>query len=377
MKILHVIDSGGLYGAEKILLDLVKEQAKKGLKPEIASIGEKSIPEKPLEKEAREAGLPLSIFRMRPGPNLLGAMNIRNYAVRNGFDIYHSHGYKGNILLGYMPFVLRQLPVIATLHGYTGTGKGLSKIHLYEWLDRLVLRRLDAVVLVSGRMLDHPKLMGIKNINYQVIENGIDLQPIKKSAGNLQSAKVTDFCKNGFIVGAVGRLSKEKGHEFLIDAFGRIVQNIAEAKLLILGEGPMRQSLEQKVSEQGLNNRVLMPGYVGNASQFMTFFDVFVLSSMTEGLPVTLLEAMRAEKPVVATNVGAMTDFVQHGKNGLLVNPADAGSLAKAVEQIFHDNNLRMLSDKTNADLLKKFSSDRMASDYQRLYQEILKKRNQ
>ena len=103
MRVLHIIDSGGMYGAEVMLLNLVEEQIRQGLKPVIASIGDNQTGEKPLEIEAHKRGFPLKIFRMRPGPNFIGAWKILNYAKSIDCNLLHSHGYKGNILFGFLP----------------------------------------------------------------------------------------------------------------------------------------------------------------------------------------------------------------------------------------------------------------------------------
>lgn len=373
LRILHVIDSGGMYGAEKVLVNLVSEQMRMGLHPEIVSIGDKGIKEKPLEQKARKMGLPLSVFRMRPGPNLFGAIYLRNHAVRNGFDLYHSHGYKGNILLGALPAKVRRLPLVSTLHGYTNTG-GFNKMRLYEWLDRVILNRLDGVVLVSPTMLTHPKLAILNKSKCHVIENGIDGWIEDETSPELNSSHVAEFCKDGFIIGAVGRLSREKGFDYLIEAFSKIAGKFSRTKLLILGEGGMRRSLEEKIHSFGLQARVLMPGYVRDAAQYMQFFDVFVLSSITEGLPVTLLEAMQAGKPVVSTRVGAMKELVHDGENGLLVEPFDSSALARAIERFCRDEKfLRNSGEKAKQEAGQKYSSKRMALEYHSLYRKILK----
>ena len=375
MKVLHVIDSGGMYGAETVLLNLVQEQVKLGLQAEIASIGEWGIIEKPLEQEARSRGFNVSEFRMRPGPNPVGAVRLRNHAKRNGFDILHSHGYKGNILLGAMLPVFRRLPLVSTLHGYTSTG-GMSKMGLYEWLDRKMLSRLDAVVLVSETMRDHPKLAGIKGLDFHVIHNGI---PLVRNNGDGPSGtldhKIKDFCVNGFIIGAVGRFSHEKGFHTLIDAFASVARQAPDPKLLILGDGGLRHELEMQVSSLELEERVFMPGYVQDAAGYMTLFNVFVLSSLTEGLPMTLLEAMQCCLPIVSTRVGGMISVLRHEENGLLVDPYDPKALAEALMRVYSDGNLRTkLGREAGREVRKKHSSELMASEYLDLYREVLQK---
>jgi len=148
LKILHIIDSGGLYGAEIMLLHLIDEQKKLGLKPVLLSIGRKGIAEKPIEIEASKREIEVHKFRMRSGPNIVWAIKILLFAQKNAFDLMHSHGYKGNILFGFMPKPVRKLPLISTLHGWTST-TGFSKMRVYLWLDSLSLRFIDAVVLVN------------------------------------------------------------------------------------------------------------------------------------------------------------------------------------------------------------------------------------
>ena len=114
MKILHIIDSGGLYGAEMVLLNLVAEQIKLGLEPTIASIGEKGIVEKPLETEVIKRGFKLKKFRMQPGPDYMGASKILRFAKQEYFDLMHSHGYEGNI------FSLRGVKIIYLKSAATG-----------------------------------------------------------------------------------------------------------------------------------------------------------------------------------------------------------------------------------------------------------------
>ena len=103
LKIFHFIDSGGLYGAEVMLINLAREQQAAGLQPVIGSIGEVGISEKALESAARKEGIPVKTFRMKPGINVQGIRNILAYCHANGFHVIHSHGYKGNIFLVFCP----------------------------------------------------------------------------------------------------------------------------------------------------------------------------------------------------------------------------------------------------------------------------------
>jgi len=334
MKILHVIDSGGLYGAEVMLLNLMEEQCQQGLVPILASIGEHGISEKPLEAAARHRGLRIETFRMRPGPNFVAAFNILRFARREGIDIIHSHGYKGNILFGMIPKSLRRIPIVATLHGWTWTG-GWNRMRLYEWLDRISLRFIDRVVVVNEAMRDKLKLKKL-----YVVNNGVPTEEPGVNTNDATDATITAFCAEGFIVGAIGRLSPEKGFDILLDAVSEVLGTHPNVRLLILGEGNERGVLEAKIKRLGLEQSVLLPGYVANAKCYLPLFNVFVLSSLTEGLPIVILEAMQAGVPIVATRVGGIPEVLENGKAGKLVVPGNCAVLVNGISEV-SDNSVR------------------------------------
>ena len=155
IKVLHLIDSGGLYGAEMMLLNLVEEQVKSGQKPLILSAGTPGIKEKAIEVEAKKRGLPVKAVRMKAGINFVKAFQIISFAKNENFDILHSHGYKFNILLGMLPRVFRKIPIVTTIHGYIPEKK-YSKLAAYQWLDRVLIKSFDNVIFVNKYMLKQP-----------------------------------------------------------------------------------------------------------------------------------------------------------------------------------------------------------------------------
>ena len=378
-----------------MLLNLVAEQIKMGLKPTIASIGKKGISEKAIETEALERGFAVKKFRMSPGPNFVGALEILRYARQKVFDLMHCHGYKGNIMFGLMPRRLRGIPIVTTLHGYTSTGNGFNRMRLYEWLDSKSLKYIDAVVLVSKAMKSHFRIRKLDQTKVHVIHNGIPIQekPIDESNNqpfndsttqqfilstiqskdlanqpfnqnnqsllqfnnlvnqpfnqydcppshllNLSSSitagldqDIIEFCQKSFTIGSIGRLSPEKGYLCLVEAFRKALEDFKDLRLVIIGEGEERKILEKRIAELNLENRVLLPGYRKDAKRYLGLFDVFVLSSLTEGLPITLLEAMQERVPIIATKVGGIPDVLEQGKAGLLIQPGKSRELYSAI----------------------------------------------
>lgn len=369
MRILHIIDSGGMYGAEVMLLNLVEEQIQQGLKPVIASIGCHRCGKKAIETEARNCNFPVKIFRMHPGPNFFGAWKILQYARSINCNLLHSHGYKGDILLGLLPKIMRKIPLVSTAHGWTST-VGFSKLKIYEWLDRISLHFADAVVLVNKEMLNLPFFKGNFSGRIHVIDNGIAEKP---RCGPQLRGDIKSFCEGNNVIGAIGRLSDEKGFSYLIDALSEINKTQADVRLLVLGEGPQRELLERKIYKLGIADLVYMPGFVQGASSYLTLFDVLVLPSVSEGLPLTLLEGMREGVPVVASAVGGIPDALDAGKCGVLVPPGNIGCLADALLDTLSPGGAAALLAKQGrkrfADL---YGSARMCKEYAVLYKELL-----
>ena len=380
MKILHIMDSAGLYGAEIMLLNLVAEQIELGLEPTIASIGEKEIDEKPLETAAIRRGFNVRNFRMKPGPNIGGALEVLRFAHAAGFEIMHSHGYKGNILFGFMPRRVRKLPLVSTLHGYTSTN-GFTKMRVYEWLDTKSLKFIDRVVLVNKGMLNHPRLERLLGVNFRVVDNGIPLPTAAREDERIWAdgkggvdAKIADFCAKGFTVGTIGRLSTEKGYRYLIQALKLLQNEGLDARLVMIGEGYQRPELEKLVAAAGLSDRVFLPGYREGARRYLSLFNVFVMSSLTEGLPITLLEAMQAKVPIVATAVGGIPEVLDNGSAGLLVGPGKPGAISEAIHRVFAENQLgQKLGNAAYERVVTAYSSEAMAGHYLEIYQELLK----
>ena len=377
MRILHVIDSGGLYGAEMVVLNLAAEQVRQGLEPVIASIGEKGIREKPLEAEAGRRGLKVVKFRMIPGPNLPGMLEVLSYAQKNGFDILHSHGYKGDVAFGFLPRGVRKIPLVSTLHGWTSTN-GLSKNRVYEWLQRKSLKHIDAVVLVHRGMLSNPELKKVRGVHFHIVNNAIPFDPATQQTQQTQQTldqTIVDFCSKGYTVGSIGRLSPEKGYHFLLRAFGSLAAGDPTIRLVILGEGGERGNLENLIRELRLEGRVLLPGYQRNGFKYMPLFRVFALSSTTEGLPITALEAMHAGVPIVATSVGGLTELLTHRETGLLVDKGDVAALSEAIGEVLNSPDLhRKLSSQAKDFAGEKLSSRAMAQGYLGIYTHVLER---
>lgn len=180
--------------------------------------------------------------------------------------------------------------------------------------------------------------------------------------------------EQGPVVASIGRLSKEKGFSYLIEAVRILLQEHGEnVRLLLIGDGRLRRELQRQADECGLKDVFLITGYLKNARNLLELVNIYVIFSLTEGLPITLLEAMASGTPIVATAVGGIPYVIENGKDALLVPSQDAQALAQAVREVLHDDLLSSnLIEYPSGKVNKEYSSTIMAEKYyDLLYREI------
>jgi glycosyltransferase involved in cell wall biosynthesis len=372
MRILHLIHSEGVYGAERILLYLAREQQRRGHEPVIGSIGPLGVGAKEIETTAKSSGLPMVPIRIasRPTPGVIRSLlqTVRDIAP----DVLHSHGYKADILLGFLPRRVRG-PMLTTLHGWTAGGK-FDALWLYERLDRISLRMIDAVVVVAPTMLQLPALRRIAPDRLRLIENGIP--PLAERLQDLAArgvglpAELLSFMAQKPTVVAIGRLSREKGVAVLLEAFAR-VRAERPCQLLIVGEGPERAALQRRIQQLNLTDSAHISGYLEGADRLLKHAAGFVMSSLTEGMPLVLLEALQWQVPILATHVGAIPELLDGSRGGELVAPGDALALAAGLERMLAAPRGAGAGAGAAPETTSRFSSALMAEKYLMRYQRI------
>ncbi len=358
-----------------MLLTLVAEQLKQGINSMILSVGEAGLADKAIEREAHRLGLPITPWRMKAGMNLKGAAEITRWAQKNSYDILHSHGYKFNILLALLPKSLKTEATVTTIHGYVNA-KPFTKMWIYELLDKHTLRRMSKVVLVNGEMAKFSPFKNLPKEMLAVIPNGISLAPSDgKDDKNIREDVQVFARRFDFKLIAIGRLSPEKGLGQALNALSHlVVKGGMDIGLCIMGEGRLRDSLKAMSCELGIEDRVLFTGYTENASAHLALFDCLIMPSLTEGLPITLLEAMAARTPVIASSVGGIPTALDDGKYGVLVTPGNQRQLHDAIKDV--KTNFAMA--KAKAVLAREFvenvySDKAMTSAYLDMYSSLLK----
>ena len=203
-------------------------------------------------------------------------------------DVWHAHDYKTN-LLGLL--VRRRWPMrlVTTVHGWVEL---TLKTRVYHLLDRWTMPKYDRVICVSPDLRDSCQRFGVKQDRLQLIENAIDTEQFRRRVSPAEAKKKLGVSPDELLVGAVGRLSNEKGFDLLIRAFAALDSDAPPSKLVILGEGDEKPNLQALIDHLGLADRVTLAGFQSNTIDWYQAMDVFVLSSLREGLPNVVLEAM-------------------------------------------------------------------------------------
>jgi glycosyltransferase involved in cell wall biosynthesis len=302
--------------------------------------------------------------------NLKGAATVLKTATEQRIDVIHSHGYKTNILLGLASKPRNAPPVITTLHGWTAK-QTFSKLGLYRLLDQRLLRRQGAVVLVNETMKTLPAIRSLPPHQVFFIPNGLTLESPPATADDPVAKQLREFRRAGSVViGGVGRLSPEKNFGALIEALAQLPAELRHVVLALLGSGPQEAELRALIASQGLTGRVWLAGYVANARTYLKDMDILSIPSLTEGLPMILLEAMAAELPIVATAVGAIPATL--AGCGTLVPAGDIGALATAIATVA--GNLPAAREQAAAArqrVREHYSATTMATRYLEVYESV------
>lgn len=345
-------------GLERVVLALAAGQHEKGCRVDVAALVSNGS-EPALLGELRAAGIAVS--SIVTGSRSYGTQmrRIIDVAAEIRPDVIHSHGYLPDVLVGVMR---RQTFARATtVHGFTGGG---WKNRLYEWLQVRAHRHFDSVVAVSEHIRDRLVRAGVPPDRVHVIRNALPPSADVVSRANARASLRVPA--DAFSIGWVGRLSHEKGLDVLIDALPALRD--LPFHVTVVGDGQERPRLESRARDRGVSDRITFTGVVPDSGRLMRAFDVLVLSSRTEGTPMTLLEAMRAAVPVVATSVGGIPHVISSA-DGVLVPPERPDVLADALRQTHNDRGAA--AERASRAALKmqtEFACDPWIDAYERIY---------
>ncbi len=285
------------------------------------------------------------------------------------FDLIHGHSSKGGALAR---LAARRLgiPSVYTSHAMVTLDPTLAawQWYVYRRIERWLARRTGAMIAVSDDEADHIRALGIDTRRVHVVANGVP--PIDFPSREAARSRLR-ISPDEVVVGFVGRLSTQKAPEVLLDVFASVARQYSNARLVMIGGGPLDAAVRERAQKVGFGSRALFLGDVV-ATELMPAFDVFCLSSRYEAMPYVYLEALAAGLPIVSARVGGATMCVKPGENGLLVNPDDVAGLAAALMKLVGDAPLRTRFAAASARMATRFSATEMVRQTLRVYDHVL-----
>lgn len=372
INVLHIVLSLQVGGLERFVIDLI-ENYSSGVRSYIVCLDDAGELAQSCKAES------LYSLHKKPGVSLSAIRRLCELARELRIDVIHTHNTSPH-LHGAVAGMLAGIPVVHTKHG-RNRKHGLRKIMLYR-LSALLSRKVVAVSRNAADDCTH--LEGIPAEKVMVILNGIDTRLFAPMGLDMHHAPQIpprpplqrgELCGDGICtIGIVARLSPVKDHHTLLLACKHLYDRQAQFRLLIIGDGPLRRELEKNVNELGLTEQVEFTGMRHDIPAQLHRLDMFVLSSVSEGISLTLLEAMATSLPIVATDVGGNPEVVKDGVTGFIVPPSNPEALADKLAYLIHNPDLRRrMGEEGRKRVVEQFDIRQTARKYEELYRSVLK----
>ena len=364
-RVLYIIDSLKIGGAEMLLMGLLDGVAEAGGQAHVAY-----FTPGPLEAEVRRRGVPLTRLSDKGLKDPRVILRVRRLIRDWQPDVVHTHLLKSD-LVGQIAARMTGTPRLITLHNtdHWRSNRVMSAVY------RTATRGADACIAVSERVAEHvADTRGYARGRITTIVNGIDLDHFRPGQPAL------DLTRYGVPQGAptvavIGRLMPQKDHRNFVDAAAIVARQMPDVRFLIVGDGPLKADIAGRIADVGpARDRIILTGEITEMAQLLSAVDVQAISSAWEGLPMTLLEGMAMEKPVVTTDVGGIADVVEDGHNGRLVPAKDPQALAAALLDVLRDaDRARKLGRAARQTIAATYGSDVMRNRLFAIYDRVAK----
>jgi glycosyltransferase involved in cell wall biosynthesis len=359
LRVLEIVESSG-GGTGRHVLDLAEGLAAHGCNVHVL-YSPRRADRLFLERVARLSGVRATPLWMHTGlhpSDLFAVRSIRRYLRKNGpFDVIHGHSSKGGALARLAGF-RSGAAIFYTLHGLIMMDPGLAwwKRSFYLAIERTLSAATAAIIAVSPEEARAAVRLGLGQSRVITIPNGVGLLRCTRRSDARRALGIGDA---ELLVGFVGRLVTQKAPHVLLQAFAEVAREVPHARLVMVGDGPLRGDMDRFAQALGVGTMVLWLGE-RDAREVLAALDIFALSSRKEGLPYVVLEAMAVGLPVVATASSGVESLIEQGVNGSIVATDDSLAFARALLEIGRDDARRRAMGKASLRLVQNFSIDSM-----------------
>lgn len=357
----HSIDIGGI---ENLILELIRAQDPAEYEPLVCVFETKGF----LEEEFRAAGAQVFVLPKRAGLDPTLPFRLAALIRRSGADLLHTHN-QSSWLYAVLANLLTRKPLLHTMH--SSCGQDPSRAGRWKRIEWALSLFTDKIVPVARSIADHLVMQqGVSKSRVETIHNGIKTQLFRNPGDAVRTRSRLSMAPGAFVIGNVARLYPIKDQKTLLAAFALFAPKVESARLLLVGEGPLRGPLTELAERLGISSRILFLGNRRDVPELLQIMDLFVLSSLREGFPVSILEAMASGIPVIATRVDGCLEVVTDRENGLLVPPSDPETLSQAMLSCYHNRSQAIaMAAKGKAVVESNFTFDRMVGKYLANYQ--------
>jgi glycosyltransferase involved in cell wall biosynthesis len=352
-------------GAERIVYELATRLPKERWDVRVASLRSPGGDDGAVARDLRAAGLEVAPLRFRGKLDPLATLRFLRLVRRWRPDVLHAHLFHANLA--------------ARLFGRLGARHVVSTLHIVErrqlparrFLERLTASRDDMTVCVSPAVSRHARAaLGAHADRVRVISNGIDLSRFADPPDRASARAALALPADAEVVGSVGRLDRQKGLDLLVEAFAQLARERPKALLVLAGVGPEEESLRRQAATLNVAERVRFLGFQEGVPRVLAALDVFCMPSRWEGFGLSLVEALAAGVPTVASDVDSLPDV--QGSAGVLVPPGHPPSLAQALEDLLNDPEARAALSEKGPPQAAKYDVQLMVDAYAALYEELL-----
>ena len=373
-RLLYVITKLELGGAQKQLLSLIDILDKERFDIFLFTGWDGALLEDALRINGIRINRSLLLDRpINPLRDFLAFIEIYLFIKRNRIQIVHTHSSKAGII-GRLAAGLAKVKIIVhTVHGWSFNDyQSKIKRKFFIWLEKLSANFTDKIIVVSN--CDRNK--GLKNCigkpeKYQIIRYGIDYEEFGIKDNLIRKELGID--KDDLLVGMVSCFKPQKSPQDFIKLAFLVHQSIPKVKFLLVGDGALRVSIEKSIRRLNLKQVIILTGWRRDIFRILSSLDVFVLTSLWEGLPISALEAMAASVPVVVTDTGGISEVIRDGETGFLVSPHDSENLLQKLLILLKDKELRVrMGEKAKESLNSNFRIRNTAANTQDIYKDLI-----
>ncbi len=376
INLLYVVTKLELGGAQKQLLSLVRRLDKQRFNVFLFTAQDGLLLNETLSISGLKVEKSLFLERaINPLCDILALFEIYQFIKKNNIEIVHTHSSKAGILGRWAARLAGVSIILHTVHGWPFNDYQPNFLKfLFIYLERISAKFTDKIVVVSRH--DMKKGLQYKiggEDKYELVRYGIDYSEFN-NADRADIRKELGVGGNELAVGMVSCFKPQKSPQDFIRLAGLVNKKMPNVKFILTGDGVLRKDIEKLIKQCNLNDKIILTGWRRDAARIFSAMDIFVLTSLWEGLPVTVLEAIAARRPVIATNTGGVAEIIEEGRTGFLVARKDMDDMAEKVSALLNNENLRKkICQNARQSLGPACTVTNMSQSYRDLYERLIR----